>query len=277
MAEIIISSFKESVHIIWKKKMLFLLLFILQIIFLSAFFALSNNYIPKMLQHAKAMSEYLSSQNLDETTMTQSLMEQKDVLGEDPLAISRNFDGVVRNFRIYFIYSFILILAFISVSWGLTNRMAKRHSGNFLKIILIAFILAAFYLALVFSFFYSLLNITFLDVASQGAGFLSKYVPFIILSIVLAYFMFISLSLAGWKSYSQLARNTLEIGIKKAHYMLAAYFINILLFVFLIFMVFYFIDRLFVVSILSLLFFIASFVFARIFVVNVVNKLEEMG
>ena len=274
---IIFNSLKESFSLIWKSKPWIFALLLIQIGFFAAIFAISNAYLPKMLENAQAMSNYISAQNFDEASMTERVLQQKDILGDDPTALTNYFDGVVENFKTYFAYLFIFILVFSSLSWSITHKIIykinfRQLTRNFSS----TFVVLLFYLGLIFLFFYLLLNISFSEAVLQGSKIFIKYIPFLIFSIIFAYFMFISLALSNKIEIKELVQKTLEIGIKKAHYILAVYTINILLFILSVFLITYFIDKNFFVVILSLISFIFSFVFARVFTVSVVKKLEEM-
>ena len=274
---IVLSSLKESFFLIWKNKAWLFVLVLIQTGFLIAVFLLSGNYLPRVLENAQLMSAYISAQNFDEASMTERVLQQKDILGEDPEALTRHFDGIIENFKIYLVYIFVLVLVFSSILWSVTHKIMNKPGlrqliRNFSSI----FIILLFYLGLIFLFFYLLLNISFSEAVLQGSRIFIKYVPFLIFSVILAYFMFISLALPHKGEIKQVVQNTLTIGIKKAHYILAVYFINILLFIISVFLMGYFIDRNFFVVILSLIFFIFSFVFARIFLISAVQKLESI-
>lgn len=271
---IILNSLKESFAAILRDKRLFLLLFVLQIFFFVILFLLNNVYIPKIVISAQAITDYLSKQNLDEAAVTSNLLQQKSILGDDPLSISRNFNDILKNFRFYLVYSFLLLVIFGSISWPITKKIIhksdiKQLIGNFFKNLVVLL----FYLGLIFSFFFSLLNISFTELAMEGQNFLIKYIVFLIFSIILIYFMFISLSLLHNTNLSNIVQKTLIIGVKKVHYILSAYFINIFLFSISIFLLYYFLEKSLFVLFFSLVLIIFSFVFGRIFMVNVVEKL----
>lgn len=274
---IIFSSIKNSLSLIWESKLWILALAIIQIGFFAAIFIVSNTYLPKMLGNAQSMSAYISTQNFDEASMTERVLQQKDILGEDPAAITRYFDGVVENFKIYLAYLFISILVFFSILWSITHKIAdKLNFRQFMRNFNSIFVVLLFYLGLIFLFFYLLLNISFSEAVLQGSRIFTKYVPFLIFSIILAYFMLISLALSNKIEIKQLVQKTLAIGIKKAHYILAVYAINFLLLLVSVFLMAYFIDKNFFVVVLSLILFIFSFVFGKIFIVSVVKRLESM-
>ena len=273
---IIFNSLKETFRLIWKNKSLFLFLFVLQLIFFIIFSFISITYQTKILESTKAITEYLSRQNFDESSVAQNILQQKNLLGDDPLSISRNFNEITKNFKLYLIYTFILLIFFISISWAVTNKIIQRTSFKQLtKYFLKVFVVLLFYLGLIFSFFFSLVNISFIDIGADATKLFAKYIPLLIFSIILAYFMFISLSLLNNTELKSIVQRTLSFGIRKAHYVLSVYSINILLFIISIVLLFYFIEKNLFILLLSLVLMIFSFIFGRIFMVNVIEKLEK--
>ncbi|MBI2658709.1 hypothetical protein HYX05_01225 [Candidatus Woesearchaeota archaeon] len=273
---IILISLKESLASIWKSKSLFFLLFIIQIAFFVAFSAVNLTYQTRILENTKAITDYLSKQSLDEASATDAVLQQKNVLGDDPLMISRNFDEIVKNFRIYLVYTFVLLIFFMSAAWAITHRLLKKISlrqltGIFLKIIVVLL----FYLGLIFGFFFSLLNVSITQLAEQSSMLFAKYSVFLIVSIILAYFMFISISLVNHIKLKNIIQKTLVIGIRKAHYVLSVYFINLFLLFVSMSLLYYFIENNPFILLLSIILFIFSFVFGRILIINVVEKLEH--
>lgn len=273
---IILESLKESFVSIWRNKSLFVLLFILQIIFFSVFSFINFTYQTKILENVKAITSYLSRQKLDEASAASNMLQQKNILGDDPLLISRNFNEITKNFRLYLAYTFILLVIFSSLGWAITNMIKYKHGfgqliKNFLKLLAVSFS----YLGLIFSFFFSLLNIPFTELAAESAKLFTKYAPFLIFSIILSYFMFVSLALSGKHELKNIVQRTLSTGIRKMHYISAVYLIDIVLFAIPIVLLYYFLEQSLFIVTLSLVLVIFSFVFGRILMVNVVDKLEE--
>lgn len=279
---ILINSLKESFISIWRNKSLFLLLFVLQILFFAVFSYTNFKYQTRILENAQAITDYLEKQQLDDAAFASNLLEQKNILGDDPLWISRHFNEIVKSVRLYLINIIVLLILFMSLAWTITFRLIyeKKFNAKAIKFFIIKFFLKClvvifFYLALIFSFFYSLFNISLTEFAAQGLNLLKQYIPFLVFSLVLIYFMFISISLLYSTELKNLVQKTLTVGIKKIHYVMAAYFINLILFGVSITLLYYFIDdNLFILS-LSVLMFTFSFVFGRILMVNVVEKLEN--
>ena len=247
----------------------------MQIIFFIFFSLISSIYIPKIQQNAKSMYGYLSQQKLDEISVTQNILQQKNILGDDPLSLSRNFNEIIKNFRIYLVYIFILSVVFLSVIWTASHKLIRKHGyqkslNNFSKIFIVVF----FYLGLMFLFFFSLLNISFTEAALNMTMVLGKYLLFFLASIILLYFMLISISLADKIELRDIVQKTLGIGIKKIHYMLAVYFINIFLILISLILLFYFSETNFLIVFLAIILFVFSFLLGRIFILNLVKKLE---
>ena len=269
---IIFSSIRESLASIWKNKLLFLLILFIQLLFFSALFYVSLVYQTRIYESTKAISDYMQQQQLDDISVARNILQQKSILGDDPLSISRNFDNVILNFRWYLVYTFIILTAFIPLLWTLSGKLLGHIN---LKQFIRNMILVFCYLILIFIFFYSITNISFSE-AVLSSGFVLKYLIFLIAAVVLFYFMFISLSLAKNTELKNILPKTLRVGIRKIHYMLAIYFINLILISLSMFLLIYFIDKNFAVVAASILLFIFSFIFGRIFMLKVVNKLENL-
>lgn len=275
LKRIILNSIREAFALVLKNKAMFALLLALQIAFLVIFLFLTSVYQLKILENARAISDYLSQQRLDEISVAEKILQQKPVLGDDPLSISRNFNEMLKNFRLYLIYSFILIVVFMSFSWAMTNKLVhKANFGRLTKNFLKISIVLLFYLGLIFSFFFLLFNISFADIA-QGSRIFAKYIPLLFFSMGLMYFMFVSLSLLHKTGLKNIVQRTLSIGIRKMHYILSAYFINIVLLGFSIFLFIYFIEKNLFILLLSIMLISFSFVFGRVFMSVVVGKLEK--
>src|SRR3989344_3233656 len=187
---IIFNSLKQSFYLIWKSKSLFLLLFILQIVFFFILAQVNLTYQIKILKSTQAITEYISQQNLDEASVSSNLLQQKSILGDDPLSISRNFNDIMKNFRLYLIYIFILLIFFTSIAWALTYKFAhKNNLRQSIRYFSRIFVVLLFYLGLIFVFLFLLFNISFTQIGAENAKFFAKYIPFAIFSIVLVYFM----------------------------------------------------------------------------------------
>ena len=270
--KIIFNSLKESLANIWKNKFLFAALFILQIIFFVVFTALTYVYIPKIIESSKAISDYLSKQKFDDASTAQSILEKKSILGDDPLLISRNFKEIIKNFRLYLIYVFILLVISTSISWSMTFKIINKKNA-IMKIFSKIFIIAFFYFTLIFLFFFSLTNISIIDATTQASMLFVKIIVFLIFSTALLYFMFISLASINHTELNNIVQKTLIIGVRKVHYILALYFINLSFFALSAVSLIYFLEKNLFFLFLSMILVVFSFVFGRAFMINVTKHL----
>ena len=227
---IIINSLKESLIAIWRNKLLFALLFIFQILFFISLSSISYRYVPIIVEKEQAIEDYFSNLKLDEESVAAGILQRKSVLGDDPLSISRNFNELVRNFKIYSFNVFVLLVFFLSISWGLAHKfLSKINFGNSIKVISKILAVLLVYLGAIFLFFFSLLDISFMELAEQNFKLLIKYAVFLFFSVIMAYFMLISIALLGKIRLKEIVQKTLVVGIKKIHYVLPVFFINIML------------------------------------------------
>lgn len=276
MLKIILNSLKGSFILIWKNKSLFILSLILQLIFFAIFININLKYPTKILESSVAIADYMSKLELDDISIASDILEKRNVLGDDPSSISRNYNEIVRNFRYYIGYSFVSIIIFTSISWAIAHKLIHKNNfkqliKNFFKI----FIASFFYLGLIFSFFYSLASISFIGIAAEDTNLFTKYAVFLVFSVILAYFMFVSLALLHKTELKDIVQKTLGIGIKKIHYILSVYFINIFLISISAILFYYFLEKNFFALLLSIILIILGFVFGRIFMINAIDKLEK--
>ena len=273
---IILNSLKESFTLIWKNKYLSMLLFVLELLFLVVFSYVNIVYQSRMLENAKTISEMLNKEKLDEADISSKIMRQEKILGEELQDINKNFDELAKNFKLFAAYSFILIAAFASLNWSAASRMFnKKGFKQFLKIFLRVMVISVFYFGLIFWASYSLLSTSAADI--ENIKSLSMYIEIVALSAILLYFMFISLALSINNTFKDIIQKTLLVGIKKIHYILAAYFINILIFAVAIALLLYFAEKSMFILTISIILATFSFVFGRIFLINVVDKVQSSG
>ena len=233
-----------------------------------------GNYQVKIIEDAINMSNYLSEQQFDDITIANSILEQKNILGDNPELIGQKFDSIARNFRIYMVYTFALITIFLSAVWALAKSIIDKSYNKFKNLFFKNLVVSIFCFGLMAVFLSLLLNIPFSEAAFDISKLLKKYLFFSLFSAAFLYFGFISYSL-DYKGFGNLIQKTLTLGIKKFHYFIAAYFIIIFAMFFLMSGIIYFVDMNFFIATLFLLLLVFSFVFGRMLMINVVEKLEE--
>lgn len=273
--DIIFGSLKSSLTLLWKNKLWFMLLFILEILFFAILSVLSYNYQTKIVEHSNAIFEYLSKLNLDEATVADNIIKQKNLLGDDPLLISREFNEVLKNFRLLLLSIFFSLIIFLSFAWAITSKVIYKF--NYKKLVILfskIFAVLLFYLGLIFSFFYYLLNLSLSQIVLQTSMLLTKYILFVVISLALLYFMFISLSIAHKTELKNIAQKTLVAGIRKVHYVLSVYTINLFLLALSIIIFFMFFERSILVLFISTIMIIFNIVFGRFLLIKTLDKMD---
>ena len=273
---IISNSLKESFSIIKKNKKIFLFLFILQIIFISLISFINVTYQTKMLESTQAIIEYLDELKSDESSFGLDLIQRKSPLGPDPLLISRNFDNIIYNLKFLLSYSLIIFILLNGFIWFLTSSLVNKKSlkiralsKNFFIYILKFSFATLIFSVLIYLFAYSTLKSYLNPLLDQNANF----VPLLLITCISIYFMYITFSLLNKIEFKNIIKNLIKIGIKKAHVVLSAYFIIILIISILSLLLFYLIEQnLFLLSI-SLVSLVLTLIWSRIFLILVVEKL----
>jgi len=277
---IISNSFKESFRIIKKNKRVFVVLFFSQLIYLSLILAVNFNYQTKILEGSKSIIEYVDNLDLEDSTVATSFFQNQNALGEDPLLISRNFKNILFNLQLLLLFSFSVFVIANGVNWFATAYIVTMK--NFVKKkkfyeIIIQYLLKFAVITLVFSISIYLLFISTLKNSLfsliEGGGSLNMLLLFL-LTLVLLYFMFLAFSLIPKLKFKEMIKKGFFIGVRNFWTLIFSYLIILIIISIFAFLIFYFIEsNLFLVFISSLLF-VESFVWARIFLLTVVEKLS---
>ncbi|HLG23660.1 MAG TPA: hypothetical protein VI564_01885 [Candidatus Nanoarchaeia archaeon] len=273
---ILISSLNETFRSIWKNKRIFILLFLLQTVLFSLLAFSSYYYQNKMLESAKEIADYIEKTQLDEISMTKNILEQKSILGDDPLLISRNYNSIKKNF-VYYLLSLIGILGiFLPLLWLLSNKLlGKKLHVFFSKESLRPLIVVVFYLIIIFGLFYSLFSLSITDLASQASGLFLKFLIFILISAALLYFLPISICLSLKENLKEVVSKTFFLGIKKIHYILTAYIFCAIAFSLIGYFFVSFAESGPIIMSFLFVILISVFIAGRIYVISVIGKLEK--
>ena len=125
--KIILRSLRESFSVIRKNKRIVLSLLILQLILFSLMFFVNIKYQSKMLESTQAIIEYMEKQKFDQASLGLSLLQQKSVLGDDPLLISRNFSAIAYNLKFLIFYTLIIFILLNGFIWFLTCNLINKN------------------------------------------------------------------------------------------------------------------------------------------------------
>lgn len=273
---IILSSFKESFRTIKKNKAVFLVLFLLQLLFFSSMFFVNLYYQPKIMDNMINVMEYISKQNPE---------DGKNILGEDPLMIHRNYESMIYNLRLLSVWCFFIFVLVNGSMFYLTSKLiydkkfnfkgcfrnCKQNTKEFFMYIFKFGIVSLIFFSLIFSFLYSVFKGSLFNVINSIGSFNPGS---LLIAAVLAYFMYLTFSLLYKIKTKNIFKELFNIGIKKAHIILLAYLINlIVIHAFFLLMAFLIEINLILITLIILLS-ISSFVWSKIFLVEVVKKLS---
>ena len=269
---IILLSLKESFKSIYTHKLIFVLLAILEIIFIISFGVVQFKYQIKIIENSRDILEYYQQLNLEEDNLGKSMREGSHILGSDPLLIYKKFKELVSLTIILISSTVSLILFFNSLNWSITNLIFTkqnikdfiRHFWRILIINLTYILLMALVMFLVFQKFY-------LELISKNPVFLIIGTT---LLLVILYFMLISFSLANQK-IGKLIKNSFSVGLKKAHYIFSIYILGIILLVSMGILILFLQNHHIILLLLAVVIFIASLITFRIFLITIVRNLTR--
>ncbi len=255
---VLLNSLKDTLLIIKSHKLAVILLCLFQLAVIFGFFVTSYAFINPIVEREKEIDPYLSNLRLDETSVGENILGRKNILGEDPLLISRNTRIMSEHFMSYLISLFFLLVLSTAISWSVSINMMKRVAlSDFARIFMRILLMSSIFYGLVFSLLY----------------FIGPYLFLVIISIVLLYFFLISLSLCS-SEIKTIPKKTLNIGFKKARYILLVHLINgALLSIFLTALIF-FVDRV-LIMILSVLLISLGMIFSRNFLAKTIEELSS--
>lgn len=274
---IVIISSKESFLLIKKNKMVFLLIFVLQILFFSLVIMANAYYMPQILQSTKNAIDYAEALNINPQAANIDILQKKNPLGDDPLLISRNYNEIIKN-SLFLLLSVFAIFALIDgLVWYLASNIGKSKKLFSLKDVL-SYLLGFFIVALVSSAFlyifaYNLVNIAF-------SSFLSvKPVDFILLLLVAAtaiYFTYIAIPILSKIKLRNLAKSSFSIGTKNFIPVIMSYLIILILMIASLFLIFYLIELNLFLLLIAVLLSIFVFAWAKIYFSVVIKKLSGL-
>ena len=272
--KIIFSSFKESFKTIKKNRMVFLVLFLLQLLFFSLMFFVNLYYQPKIMDSVINVMDYVSKQNP---------ADGETILGEDPLMIHNNYEEMVYNLSLlavwcFFIFVFVNGSIFYLISkliydknfnFKICFEKYKENTKEFFVYLLKFGIVCLIFFLLIFLFLYSTFKGSLFSMVNSIGSFNPAS---LLIAVVLAYFMYISFSLL-YKVKKNIFRKLFDVGAKKAHIILLTYFINLVIILILFLLITLLIEANLILITLVILLSILAFVWSKIFLVSVVKKL----
>ncbi len=252
------------------------------LIFIIVFSMNLSNYGMQIMENVGKMNDIVSesTQNLpldfsgDIDSLTPLMKQQRQI---------DEYLGIVTRLMFFLIlFSYIAFCIFIGSNWFLTHTIASKKSLELKKKIID-------YLYFMLNF--SLINIVWLLLFVILVSFWGKFsvankiatlsvvsqpvinIPFFLLSLVLAYFVFLSYALIPKRNILQLIRDTFVFGFKKVKDLLIMYLI-ISLSLIISFFILYFSFKFSVLAfiLLALIFFIPLISLIRLFIICTVDR-----
>ncbi|MEA2037305.1 MAG: hypothetical protein U9O94_07370 [Nanoarchaeota archaeon] len=253
------NSLKNTFVIIKRNKSKLLIIFFLQMLWFIALTSVTHQTIIPATEHAKSLVDYYN--NID-------TKDPNAILGEDPLAIYKDYNKMLYYLKIMLLFvslSFIIINGLI---WALTDNLINKKKLKDFAIYLLNFSILTIFFALIIYIFTS-------NTLKSSLGDLLPLITIILLSILLSYSLFISYSLIGRRKLKEILKLTFKISIFKFHYVILVYIINLAIIFLLTYLISLTIElNIILLSALAVLL-VFSFIFARLFLIIIINKLAK--
>lgn len=260
---ILITSLKKPFALINKHRNLFALLFVLQFIFFVVMFYVNIHYQTKIMEDAQAIVDILDKQQLTDEDVAMNLLGQGDLIEESASLYSAS-RAVAKNVGILAGLSFAIYIILGGLLWAFTDQFTVKKDVKRFFVYIGKFT--------VITIAYSIIGFTFMMQAGSGLkdGSPISYLWIGLIPFVF-YFAFISYALVGKLSIKEIAKQTFSVGIKKAHYILLVYLINILLIAIIGFAMYLALERMIFLLTLSLILFLLAYVWARLFLIEAIG------
>lgn len=226
MTNIISSSMKTAWDAVRKHKMIFAVILIMQVIFLSAWFANQFYFQQKINEGVVNVMDRVQSNLPPEEKISTAILSGESLVSDDFLDAANLYDSVISDVRLWLIVSAVIFALLNGLVWGFTGKILNRGFVAYYPKFIAA---SVAYFALIILFFQLALASISVNPAELQNTFTSKSYLFIAASIVVLYFMPVSFSLIANKGLKELPRQTLLIGIKKFPGVLLLYIACILL------------------------------------------------
>jgi len=209
-----------------KHKRIFVLLIILQIIFLVSFAYTAINFQVKVLDGAKGVMEPLENANYDAESI-----KSGDQLVQNPLELYKNYTEMRSSLIQMLLWLLLIFIAINGSLWILTHKLLGKKTGlaclgkEMLKFITITLIFLTPYAIFSYLILKSLLKL------SVSLDSLSLAVQIITYSFMLIYYLmavaFAFINIESWRSF---VKRWFETGIKNIHWCLIVAMINLIIF-----------------------------------------------
>ncbi|MBI2134536.1 hypothetical protein HYU09_00965 [Candidatus Woesearchaeota archaeon] len=274
----IISSLKESFLIIKKNKRIFLLVFILQVLFISFVIAANAYYVPRILQSIQDAIGYAEALNINPEAGDIGILQQKSPLGEDPLLISRNYSLIIKNSISLLVLIFLIFAVVNGLAWYFASNIAEKRKKLFSLKGIFPYMLKFFIMSVFLSFFIYLLAYNLVNIAFSG--YLSvkpmDFIPLLLIVVMAIYFIHISVPILDKIRLKETPKKIIRLGAKKFVPVIISYLIILIFIMASLFLIFYFIELNLFLLLASVLLSIFVFAWSKIFFAVIIRKLSGL-
>ena len=273
MKKTIANSIKTSFKLIRKHKLLFAGLVFIQLVFVSVLFSVQNYYWVRIMEDGVNVLDYMQEQKLDEEGLGESILFQKNVMGDDPLMVYRRVKNMTKNFIFDILATMCLFIIFSGISWSLTDHFINKKSyKHFVAFYYKFFVVSLAYLIglLVFLFLLMRSMIGEDQLSFSGASYIVVGVMLLVVAL-----MVVSFALVSQSKFKDIFRNSIKV-IKKSYLViLVTLLINSVVIGILSYLVYLVLELNIVLLLVTIVLLLSAIVLARLFFLIVIDKLYD--
>jgi hypothetical protein len=222
--------FKKTFQAIWERKLLFLIMFVLQLAFLSIFFYVAIIYQIEIFEDINGITS-----PIEELDLTEEDLEDPDswqLLIGQYASVNSAYQSLIKNISLLSIWTILLYFTLNATLWISANFMLSKGwpknismkkklkllSKSWLKylvstlILLVPFLIVAYYIA-----------VSVIKVAESLLPTSVKILMFIFL--VLVYLLLVSYTQSGVSSWKKYFYSIVKVAFLRIHYTLLAFII----------------------------------------------------
>ncbi|MBU1004696.1 MAG: hypothetical protein KJ561_02600 [Nanoarchaeota archaeon] len=218
------------------------------------------------MDNAKMAVEYYDSINMTETSGTFGY------LGEDPLSVYNSYNKMMYYLKYLALFAILSILLISSIIWPLSSSLIENKSKHQIIDYLFKFIIINLIsLLLIYVLIFQKLKASIITMEISMLPFISSLFAL----LIILYFTFIALSIISKKTPKDILKTTFRLGILKANYILLIYLINIITIALFSMLVYLTIELNILLLAITVIFWVFSFVFARLFLIVSIDELDK--
>jgi len=221
----------------------------------------------KIMDSATIIIDTLDKQQLTDEDVAKNFLQQGDLI-QDSFELYNASQEVIKNVGVLVAISMIIYILLGGLLWALTDQLINKKKLNQFFIYIGRFAAITIVNSL----------IVFVILMQAGSGLkeeLSFNYFWLVLIVIPFYFIFISYALASKLKLKDLAKQTFLIGIKKAHYILLVYFINIVILCLLGLIMYLLLERTILLLTIAMILFILCYTWTRLFLAVVVESIRN--